>query len=147
MEAPPSAVASSGASRPLSSRSMHQKASYQEQVQAGGFHQIQHSPGGQALFCSGHTARPAEAHEGARLHQRPDPCTRCCCHSLCGPVCTGSSRRGSQGDQGGDQPGNQESFQSPGSGGSRNWSCRRFHEYAATDAEKRHNFSNQCTPL
>jgi ferredoxin len=64
------------------------KASYQEQAQAGGFHQIQHSPGGQALFCSGHTARPAEAHEGARLHQRPDPCTRCCCHSLCGPVCT-----------------------------------------------------------
>ena len=56
----------------------HRKASYQGQAQAGGLHQIQHSPGVQALFCSGRTARPAEAHEGARLHQRLDPCTRCC---------------------------------------------------------------------
>ena len=56
----------------------HRKASNQGQAQAGGLHQIQHSPGVQALFCSGRTARPAEAHEGARLHQRLDPCTRCC---------------------------------------------------------------------
>jgi len=47
-----------------------------------------------------------------------------CCQSLSGPVCTRSFRRGNQGDQGGDQTGEQETFQSPGSGGSRHWSCR-----------------------